>query len=132
MFVKRLLMVHHHQHTFTCDFVCVQMLAMKFLHYQQDHSHLAAGEDEGSGTRQQQQQQQLPGKAPASLYNLAAAMIKVGCRLCHLSCVVLRHPFSWFAVTAPGAAAAAAWQGTSQLVQPGSSNDQGNWLGQGI
>jgi hypothetical protein len=52
----------------------MQMLAMKFLHYQQDHSHLAAGEDEGSGARQQQQQ---PGKAPASLYNLAAAMIKV-------------------------------------------------------
>jgi hypothetical protein len=48
------------------------MLAMKFLHYQQDHSHLAAADDE-PGTKQQQQ----PGKPPSSLYNLAAAMIKV-------------------------------------------------------
>jgi hypothetical protein len=58
-------------------FKLLQMLAMKFLHYQQDHSHLAVGEDEGGSSKQQQQQQQ-PGKPPASLYNLAAAMIKVG------------------------------------------------------
>jgi hypothetical protein len=55
----------------------LQMLAMKFLHYQQDHSHLAAGEEEGGSAKQQQQQQQQPGTPPASLYNLAAAMIKV-------------------------------------------------------
>jgi hypothetical protein len=52
------------------------MLAMKLLHYQQDHAHLAAGEEDAGSTKQQQQQQQ--GKPPASLYNLAAAMIKVG------------------------------------------------------
>uniref|UniRef100_A0A383V3G1 Uncharacterized protein n=1 Tax=Tetradesmus obliquus TaxID=3088 RepID=A0A383V3G1_TETOB len=52
----------------------MEMLAMKFLHYQQDHSHLAAGEDDPASSKQQQQQ----GKPPASLYNLAAAMIKAG------------------------------------------------------
>jgi len=51
-----------------------QMLAMKFLHYAQEHK--SAGDEEAAATTSSE-----PGKPrlpPASLFQLAAAMIKVG------------------------------------------------------
>lgn len=51
-----------------------QMLAMKFLHYAQEHK--SAGDEEAAATTSS-----APGKPrlpPASLFQLAAAMIKVG------------------------------------------------------
>lgn len=51
------------------------MLAMKFLHYQQDHSSITAGEDEGGASNDKSLNNKNP---PTSLFLLAAEMIKVG------------------------------------------------------
>eukprot|EP00878_Enallax_costatus_P021348 GHUV01022597.1.p1 GENE.GHUV01022597.1~~GHUV01022597.1.p1 ORF type:complete len:618 (+),score=120.07 GHUV01022597.1:691-2544(+) len=53
----------------------MQMLAMKFLHYQQDHSNLTAGEDDASGSADKAAGNKGP---PVSLFQLAAEMIKGG------------------------------------------------------
>jgi hypothetical protein len=90
-----------------------QMLAMRLLHYQQDHSALLAGEEDeaaaagsggggGSGRRAG-----APRSPPASVFALAAAMIKVLIvllpALCVSSCfcaVVHEQTCVWSAVGA--------------------------------
>lgn len=50
------------------------MLAMKFLHYQQDHSSLTAGDEVSGGPDKAAAANKGP---PGSLFQLAAEMIKV-------------------------------------------------------
>eukprot|EP00879_Flechtneria_rotunda_P007309 GHRR01007667.1.p1 GENE.GHRR01007667.1~~GHRR01007667.1.p1 ORF type:complete len:1185 (+),score=472.31 GHRR01007667.1:1197-4751(+) len=60
------------------------MLAMKFLHYQQDHTAVVAGDEQQGGSGAAAALKSRP--APASLFQLAAAMIKAG--LASLECLL--------------------------------------------